>query len=182
VLAPAFLPWPRSTRISAMHSHARTSAEIDDKLLLRRSALSLMSFYGNRAAKFSKKLDIFWCSQDSSSSSDQSEKLRYLRFLLFERNSLSSRSLYNGLPISRLIICAFNGSLFIGPSRTGILREKPIHPRSHTKVERSLRRLRNALVKGIAAPATPLPIVPPRRDDPPGRRHVQACSHAPVGR
>jgi hypothetical protein len=29
---PAFLPWPRSTWISAMHSHARTSAKIDATL------------------------------------------------------------------------------------------------------------------------------------------------------
>jgi hypothetical protein len=29
---PAFLPWPRSTWISVMHSHARTSAKIDATL------------------------------------------------------------------------------------------------------------------------------------------------------
>ncbi len=38
-----------------MHSHARTSAEIDDNLLLRPSVFPLMSFSGNRAVKFSKK-------------------------------------------------------------------------------------------------------------------------------
>jgi hypothetical protein len=53
VLAPAFLPWPRSTWISAMHSHARTSAEIDATLFSQ--SFPLMSFSGNRAPKFSKK-------------------------------------------------------------------------------------------------------------------------------
>jgi hypothetical protein len=52
---PAFLPWPRSTWISAMHSHARTSAKIDDNPYFISQYSSSYSFSGNRVAKFSKK-------------------------------------------------------------------------------------------------------------------------------
>jgi hypothetical protein len=61
VLAPAFLPWPRSTWISAMHSHARTSAKTDATLVLSRSLLPLILSPEMARRSSQKKLatDIF---------------------------------------------------------------------------------------------------------------------------
>ena len=52
---PAFLPWPRSTPISAMHSHARTSAKIDATLFYVAAFFFLLCLSPETARRSSQK-------------------------------------------------------------------------------------------------------------------------------